>query len=455
MKKYLRIAGYLMAVLFFGVAFSGCTKTTSTASKNIVVWSFEDPDVWKPIIKSFASANKGYTMTYVKQSLDSNYENKVLNSILSGQGPDVWSMPSEWIYRHKDQLYPMPAKSLTALKLSDSYVPVIKQAGYFDNNLYALSPSAQPLIIYYNDTIFQQALDDYDMANPGEANSDKRKHASDILSGTPQTWTNFSDALQILTKKSGPTITQAGAALGTDSVTNSTDILYLMMLQDQTDITSSTLDLATFNLPKSTPRQTSNIPGKQALDFYTSFSNPSSPNYTWNDAMGNDVEAFANGKVAMIFGYDDLQNYLAQKYPNFKYKKGSVPQLAADPTTFVDYARFNAFGVSALSQNPTIAWNAISALASTNDSDYNSAEKLYTSAKSSSYDITLDNRVSNNPEKLELATAQTVIRGRYPVEFDNFIKDMIYSVVHNVQDSQSALDLAASNVTNLLRKTTW
>ena len=56
---------------------------------------------------------------------------------------------------------------------------------------------------------------------------------------------------------------------------------------------------------------------------------------------------------------------------------------------------------------------------------------------------------------LELATAQTLVRGRYPTEFDNYIKDMIYAVVHNVQDSQSALDLAAHNITDVLRRTTW
>ena len=456
MKKYLRIAGYLVAVLFFGVALSGCTKKASTTvSKNIVVWSFEDEDVWKPIEKSFVAANKGYTMTYVKQTLDANYENKVLNSMLSGEGPDVWSMPSEWIYRHKEKLYPMPAKTLAKLKLDDSYVPVVKQAGYFDNNLYALSPSAEPLIVYYNSTMFQQALTDYDTANAGTDSADKRQHIQNILSNVPSTWTDFTDAIPLLTKKNGTTITQAGAAIGTDNITHSADILYLLMLQDQTDITSSTYDLATFNLPKGTVRQTSDIPGKQALDFYTSFSNPTSANYTWNEAMGNDVDAFVNGKVAMIFGYDDLQTYLAQKYPDFKYQKGSVPQLGSDSTQFVDYARFNAFGVNVLSPNRDIAWNAITALTDSSNSDFNSAEKLYTSQKSTSYDITLANRISNNPEKLELATAQTVVRGRYPNEFDNYIKDMIYAVVHNVQDSQSALDLAAHNITDILRKTTW
>lgn len=457
MKKFLRIGSYIVMLAVFSVALSGCGKTASTNpnAQNVIVWSFEDEDVWKPIAEQFASANKGYTLVYQKQVFDSTYENRVLNSTLSGAGPDVWAMPNDWVFRHKDKLTPMPDTMVKTIKLDTAYVPAVKQSVFFDNKIYALTPSAEPLMVYYNQKLLDKALDNF---NETATSKDQayRTRILNLFSEIPSTWTDFIELTKLITQKDAKgNITISGAALGTDKIANSQDILYLLMLQNQTKITSEDVKLATFNLPKETPRDTTDIPGQRALDFYTSFADPASANYSWNSSLGNELDAFASGQVAMIFGYSSLQNTLNQKYPNFAYKRGSIPQLTTEPATFVDYAKFNAFGVSNLSINPTQSWNLVQMLATTADTDYNSALHLYTSKKSPSYDISADNRNTNNPEKLELATAQSLVKGRYPVDFDSIIRDAIFAVNNKVQDSKSALDLAANNITELLRKTTW
>lgn len=456
MKRLTKALSYFLIAILFSIALSGCGKTTTNPkASQIVAWSFEDTDVWAPIKKQFEKDNKGLTLVYQKQAFDSTYENRVLNSILSGNGPDIWSMPNDWVYRHKDKLVPRP--TTTALDLDKSFVPAVKQSVYFNNNIYALTPSAQPLIAYYNPSMLSKALNAYEDANSGSANADKRKAAEKALgNGLPTTWTDFTTAVQILTQKQGETISVAGAALGTDQLSASQDLLYLLMLQNGTKIVADDLKLAMFNLPATTPKDTTNTPGQRALEFYTSFANPASPNYSWSSSMGNEVDAFATGKAAIIFGYDELQNTLAQKYPNLSYRKGAVPQLTVEPAKFIDYAKFNAFGVNSLSTNSALSWGLIDSVVRTFNSDFNSATRLYTSQKSSSYDITLENRQTSNPEKNSLATAQTLIKGRYPVEFDNAIKAAIFAVNHGIQTPQAALDLTANNLTdNYLRKTGW
>jgi len=56
----------------------------------------------------------------------------------------------------------------------------------------------------------------------------------------------------------------------------------LLMLQNQTKMISEDLGQASFNLPTKDSSGKDIYPGTKALDFYTSYSNPSSPNYTWN-----------------------------------------------------------------------------------------------------------------------------------------------------------------------------
>lgn len=453
MKKFIKFSSYFVLAAFFAVALSGCGKTTTTTTnKTLVVWSFEDADAWKSIKKNFEKNNKGYALSYQQQTLDSDYENKVLNSILSGQGPDVWSMPNDWVYRHKDKLATMPTDMLKEFKI-DSFVPSVGESVDIDNNIYALSPSAEPLMIYYNPKLFTST---YDSIQENSTDKDYRKTADQLLQEPPALWTDLVKAANMLTQKDAKgNITVSGLAMGTSSITNSADILYLLMLQNGTSIISSDTKLATFNLPKDTSTGSSDVPGEKALEFYTSFSNPSSSNYTWNDSIGNDVDAFAAGKVAMIFGYSSLQNTLLQKYPSVVYKKAYAPQVNGDSDKIVDFARFNAFGVSKLSSHQTLGWELISSLTNDYSDEFNSYSRIYSSKKASSYEINLTNRSGSNPEKLSLATAQSLIKGRYPADFDKNLKDAMDMVNTKKQDSQSALDLAASKSTDLLRKESW
>lgn len=455
MKKIYKSISYLIAAVFFSIALSGCGSTTTTNpnAKKVRVWSFEDPSVWKPIIQSFQNKASGYTLDYTQQTLDAGYENRVLNSILSGDGPDVWSMPNDWVYRHKDKLTPMPA-SMTKTFSIDQFVPSIKESVVFNNNIYALSPSSQPLMVYYNPKLFSGAQNNLFQNTSGKDKTTLQKE-SQLLSSPPQIWSDFVTAANLLTIKSGNNIQQSGAALGTAGTTGSADLLYLLMLQNGTQILSSDYAMSTFNLPDQTATGASNTPGQKALDFYTSFANPASGNYTWNDSLGNDVDAFGNGKAAMIFGYSDLQNTLLQKYPTLQYKKAFLPQLSSDSTKFVDFARFDAFGVSNLATNGAVSWQLVSMLSTTLADNYNSNSQLYTSQKATSYDISMTNRNSSNPEKLELATAKSLVKGRYPVDFDALIKNAILSVNNGTLSSKGALDLAASKTTDLLRQTSW
>lgn len=461
MKKISKVISYCAIALLFGVALSSCKKNTPAdpAETTIRVWSFEDEDVWKPIIKSYSQKNKGYSIVYTKQALDDQYENKVLNSILSGDGPDVWAMPNDWVYRHKDKLLPLStAKAIQTIGL-DKYTPAIKESVFIDNKIYALSPYAEPMIVYYNDEIFKQAIKDFNTENTGKENAAVRAEASKLLDKPPLTWTDFAQAAKMLTKQDeSGNIEISGAAMGTSGVSASSDILYLLMLQNETKIVADNLQAATFNLPQQTPKDTEDTPGQRALDFYSSFADAASDNYTWDGSIENEIDAFAEGQVAMIFGYDSLRNYFSQKYPNFRYKRAAVPQLTNDYTKSVDYAKFNVFGVTALTakytNKPAKCWGLIQLLAGDSASDFNSALNV-PSSKINDLEIKFDDRDTANPEKISLRTAQSFIKGRYPNEFDQAVRAMIDGVVDGSEDSKTALDLTANNLTQILTKGSW
>lgn len=463
MSKFKTISKYIcgtLAVIMVSTLISGCSlRSTPSAPKTFVIWGFDDEDVWKPIIKEAEKDSlKGFDVKYAKKTLDDSYENNSLNSILSGQGPDVWAIPNDWVYRHKDKLAPMPDGVVKSSKinLDEQFVPAIKQSGYFDGKIYSLSPTVDTLMIYYNEKLMENTLEEYNNANEGESNDENRKRASELLSQVPSTWSNLVESSKLITQRSGDSIVRSGIALGTsNNIQNSDDILYALMLQNGAKLTSDDFKLATFNLPQNISGS-SNLPGKSALDFYTSFANPGSPNYSWNQSMPDSVEAFTQNKVAMIIGYGSLANYFAQIYPDFSYKKAPLPQIGTSNENVVDYALYNTFVVPRLSNNVSDAWSFIISLSTDQSSTYSSTIKLPVSKKDNDFQPSLRDREGDNaPNETQIQTAQVFVKGRYPKEINQIIKAMINNVNTGQQDSQTALDTAANTITNLLRKNTW
>jgi len=45
------------------------------------------------------------------------------------------------------------------------------------------------------------------------------------------------------------------------------------------------------------------LPGADALNFYTKFSDPRDEFYTWNESLEYSLDSFARGNTAMIFNY--------------------------------------------------------------------------------------------------------------------------------------------------------
>ena len=456
MKKILKIVGASCLAIVMALSLTGCDSTTTTSSSNqLVIWGFVDKDVFSPIIKDFQSQHKGITVKYYQKSLDNNYENDALNSILSGQGPDVWAIPNDWVYRHKDKLAPMPANLLTDKKIvaKDYFADAVMKDNAFDNQIYGLTPTIDILQVYFNPALFDNARSHVNKTL-SESNHDAQQELNKILSNFPITWDEFNKIIPYLTVKNGSSISVAGAALGTSSnVSYSQDILSLLMLQNQTKMTSDDLSQANFNLPVKNTAGADVYPGRNALDFYSGFSNSGSGIYTWNAGMPSDVEAFVKNQAAIIFGYSNLSTFFHQIYPNFQFQQALMPQVG-DINNIVDYAHYTSYVVPTASPNTALAWQFVVSLSTDEASTYRSTTKEIPAKKADS-EISLKNRGGATPSQNQIKTAVSWNKGRYPLGVDSQLRQAIDRINSGAQSSQTSLDTAASNITDLLRKTIW
>jgi ABC-type glycerol-3-phosphate transport system substrate-binding protein len=187
-------------------------------------------------------------------------------------------------------------------------------------------------------------------------------------------------------------------------------------------------------------------PGQQAVSFYTSFSNPSSANYSWNQDSDYSIDAFANGRAAFLYGYSYTRAQINSKAPNLNYDVAPVPQNNLnDPT--VNYSNYFAEVVSKQSKNQAVAWDFLK-FATSKDA----LAGYYKTDKEPSSRRDLIEIQSSDPDIGVFAHANLTGKTFYKVDetkFDALIGDMIDNVVLRGQSIDQALSRAQSQASTL------
>ncbi|TSC93243.1 MAG: Uncharacterized protein CEN89_147 [Candidatus Berkelbacteria bacterium Licking1014_7] len=417
------------------------------------VWRpIDDQETFQTIIDQYEKEHPEIKINYVKSDL-ANYEFDSISAQLGENGPDVWSIPSAWLIRHKEKLAPMPAGFLAQKKeqaqdpdintkqIRDSYVPVVEKEVIFDNLVYGLPLFVDTLALVANQDIFNEV--DSQTARDNQ-------YAKEILKYGPKNWNEFIDLIKLLTKKNGNQIERAAAALGASSnIENSADILALLMMQNNTQLQSSDKKQATFNLDQEKTSGENFNPGKNAVEFYTNFANPASQYYTWNESMPDDFDAFSNGKVAMIFSYASQLKKISEKNPNLKFVAVAMPQIK-NQSKAIDMPSYWVETVPATSKKQVEAWNFILYTVSNGLGNYlNAADRPNPTPIKSVPEIS-ERVKKNNPWQFQQQTAESWYRGNDPQKVELAYQGIIKDVLSG-GSVQNALDTAASKVSEIFK----
>ena len=189
--------------------------------------------------------------------------------------------------------------------------------------------------------------------------------------------------------------------------------------------------------------------GLDALQFYTKFTNAKDIYYAWDESLGNAIDAFAQGKTAMIFGYRDTQKLIQEKSPLLRFKATAMPQPnLTDPA--VNYADYWGLAVSAKSQWPTWGWDLIQEL-TTNETAVETF--LQTSGLPPAL-RTLIQKYSSDPD-LGIFARQALTARSWPQINKQLIaqifSQMIAAVVNQQLDPREAITQAENEVTGLMQ----
>lgn len=341
-KKLLIIVGGIAVVLIIILAV-GLRRDLKPKPAQLEIWAvYDSRETWGEFIDSYQKENKHISIDFkTKSFLD--YENELINAFAAGEGPDIFYFHNTWLPKHKLKLSPMPQSEefMTARDFENTFMDTAYLDFVDENKIYALPLYIDTLALYYNKNFFNTAG----------------------ISSPPITWSEFIEDVEILTKRDQwGNITQSGAAIGTaENVNRSTDILCLLMLQTGTKMTDDGNRKAIFNQATYLEKKPFN-PGQEALRFYTDFANPNKQAYCWNRQMPYSIDAFYQGKTAMMINYSHHIETIQDKASYFDFDVAPVPQIKVREFD-VNYPNYWGLAVSKTSKHSTVAWKLISSFA--------------------------------------------------------------------------------------------
>ncbi|TSC96489.1 MAG: multiple sugar transport system substrate-binding protein [Parcubacteria group bacterium Athens0714_26] len=407
--------------IFTGIIPGARQSVQKLPAIKLMVWGTEDRSFFEQNFQAYQNLRTNVQISYKKIN-EADYENELINAMAAGNGPDVFMFHNTWLPKHYDKIVPASDSQITLAQLNDFFPRVVAQDFAPDNVIFALPLYIDTLALYYNQDIFD----------------------SMGIALMPDSWDKFQGLIPRLRQidKTGQ-ITRAAAAIGGSlkSVDVATDLLSLLMLQNNVKMTDDNFTYASFADRR--------YAGLDVFNFYIKFSDPGNIYYTWNDGL-NSVDSFAQGKTAMIFDYDGKKADIKKANPFLNF--GIIPAPQITPGTGErSYANYWGLAVSNKSKYQDWAWDLIVYL-TTNETQ--AVNYLSNSGHPPALKILID-KYSNDPE-FGVFAKQALTARSWPQIDNNAVKSafsvMIEAVINRRLDADTALNQAQSVITNLMQK---
>ncbi|MBL7058448.1 extracellular solute-binding protein [Patescibacteria group bacterium] len=329
---------------------------------------FEGSDAFDEIIAAYQQLHPFVTIDYRLLRYE-EYESELIDAMAEDRGPDMFSIHSTWVNKYKNKIKPVPpsitmaypvvkgtlkkeiipelrtTRSVNLTQLKDQFIDTVfddvvfddenEVTGEIEKRIYGLPLAIDTLVLFYNRDLFNNSS----IAKP------------------PMYWNReFQQTVKRLTKLDvRGKIIQSGISLGgSRNIERSTDILALLMMQNGAVMSEGSSIL--FNkIPAIYAGQDYN-PGLEALRFYSDFANSSKEVYSWNAELGNSLEMFISGNLAMMLGYSYQIPAIKASAPKLNFGISPVPQIESSQRA-LNYANYWVETVSRKSAYSDEAWD--------------------------------------------------------------------------------------------------
>jgi ABC-type glycerol-3-phosphate transport system substrate-binding protein len=297
------IAIFVLLAMFGVFVFATFTNSARDQIGDVLIWgSLPRPVVEKLLghVRDQRDDFGGVVYTFMPEE---TFVPELVQAIAAGRGPDLVFFPSSSFVKDGDKLASIPYSSLSRRDFQDAFV----EAGEVflrDDGVVALPLTIDPLVMYWNRTLFSNA----GIANP------------------PRYWDELTTLAPRLTVRAqNGSITQSAVALGTwDNVAHAKEALLSLMYQLGAPVVTHDSD-GIYRANLTLTNAAGLAPAMSAIRYTVDFGDPVKPHYSWNRSQKNSRDAFLAGSVAVYFAPASDLLPLRESNPNLNFDVAPVP----------------------------------------------------------------------------------------------------------------------------------
>jgi ABC-type glycerol-3-phosphate transport system substrate-binding protein len=426
--QYIFIGAFVFFILI-GMIMFATYKSNSKADMtiNISVWGTLPGNFFQNFASGYFSDNdmKNYTVDYVEKD-SATFDQELVEAIASGVGPDAIVLPDDLIVRYSNKIYPIPYTVLPEISFKDTF---IQQGELYltSSGIMALPLAVDPLVMYWNRDIFN---------NNG-------------VTKAPATWTDVANLVPKMTRKDqAQNILSSTVALGEyRNVNNAKDIISALFIQSGNPIVSLNSDGNFFSVLRLGQNSDSDS-ATLALQFFTNFSNPSKSVYSWNRSMPNSLDVFANGDLALYFGFASEFTQIKQKNPNLNFGVALLPQISG-VKTISTLGKMLGLAILKSSSNPSGAYTIMTHLTSAAAVPYWNTSLNLPSARRDILGLVEDNAIKTIFNKSAIISKDWYDPNRS--QTNKIFQEMVESFTTGRENISSAINIASEKLGSLLK----
>lgn len=334
-KFQIIVLSIFAAGMLTGVAVLALIKGESqdTTLPPITVWGILPSNVVQNFIAQInLTRQEQLTIEYVEKDA-TIIEHDLVEDLALGKGPDALLIPQEMLLTFENKLLAIPYTTINARDYKNTF---IEQAELYmrDEGILGIPLFIDPMVMYWNRDMF---------TNAG-------------IATYPKIWDDFISISEKINKKDvNSNIRQSALALGEfGNVSNARDIFSLILLQAGNPIVVNRQSTLGGSGVDST---------ETAINFFTGFSNPSSPYYSWNRSLPLSKNYFLSGNLATYFGYASEVIDLKEKNPNLNFDIAPMPQPKNTPQR-IDYGHIYGLSIVKSAKDPVGVYSVLNELTS-------------------------------------------------------------------------------------------
>lgn len=413
----------ILIITLFGL-FSGSQEEDPrlTLEGQLDVWGVFDEEVaYSRAIDDFNTIYPELQVEYRRFNSVESYERTLLNSLASGEGPDIFMIRNNDLARKISKITPLSRERYSDIDLKSQFPDIVSQNFVFNRQVYAIPLSIDTLTLIYNKDIF------------GESN----------VVFPPETWSDFKDtSSQITEYDQNGNIEKSGAAIGgAENVERSKDILSVLLLQQGAPMVNDQYTRADFTV-RSNPHP---------LEFYASFAKRDSENFSWSrNSSKSSLEAFKSGNVGMILDYQSALREIEQEASYLNVDVAPLPQFARSNKK-INYAHYWGYTVSKQSELRDAAWDFV---LNTTTKESNARGYLATTEKPPALSSLVQETL--NDTKLNVFSSQILTAKAWAEPDPDRVVGIFHDAIEGALDEESfassIMREAQSRVTNLIKE---